>query len=231
MYNIKLERDELEERLGGGIPTGALVVVEGEDGSGKSILSERLLYGALEAGHSASFVTTELTASQFYQQMASLGYPCVKHGIEGRLRVFEVDAARREPLLPKLLHAPNVFQRDLVFIDTFSAFVQDASEKGVPADAISRALGSTISRLKAINVTGTTTVLTVDPSQVPAPQLHRLRSVADVLFAARTEIMGLSAARTIVIRRFNRCGKTIGDVFGYRVEPGAGFVVEIRSVS
>lgn len=231
MYRIHLERDELEDRLGGGIPDCALVVVEGEDGTGKSILSERLLYGALEAGHTASYVSTELTTSQFYQQMASLGYPSVRHGIGGRLRVFEVDAAKREPLLPKLLTAPAVFQRDLVFIDTFSAFVQDASEKGVPSDAIARALGSSISRLKAINGTGTTVVLTVDPTQVPAPQLHRLRSVADVLFEARTEIMGLTAARSIVIRRFNRCGKTIGDVFGYRVEPGAGFVVEIRSVS
>ena len=53
---MNLERDELADRLGGGLPKGALCVIEGEYGTGKSIILERMLYGFLKNNARVSVV-------------------------------------------------------------------------------------------------------------------------------------------------------------------------------
>ena len=39
------ERDRLNKELGGGIPPGSIVLVEGDYGAGKSAMSQRFAYG------------------------------------------------------------------------------------------------------------------------------------------------------------------------------------------
>jgi Predicted ATPases involved in biogenesis of archaeal flagella len=43
--NIYLDRDEFSNRIGGGIPKGSIFIIEGENGTGKSIVCQRILYG------------------------------------------------------------------------------------------------------------------------------------------------------------------------------------------
>ena len=49
LLSIKLRRDELERSIGGGLPTSSLVLIEGPDGAGKSIVSQRFCYGILRS--------------------------------------------------------------------------------------------------------------------------------------------------------------------------------------
>jgi flagellar protein FlaH len=53
IMSVHLERDELNRNLGGGMPVNSLILIEGKDGAGKSIVSQRLCYGLLEHGHTA----------------------------------------------------------------------------------------------------------------------------------------------------------------------------------
>ena len=62
----------LEENLGGGIPLGSLTLVEGPSSAGKSVLCQHLAYGALVAGGSVAYLTTEHTAKSLVAQMASI---------------------------------------------------------------------------------------------------------------------------------------------------------------
>jgi len=50
-----LQRDELERNLGGGIPKNSILLIEGEDGSGKSILSQRLIFSFLKSEASVTY--------------------------------------------------------------------------------------------------------------------------------------------------------------------------------
>ena len=39
---------ELDKKLGGGIPLGSLTLLEGQSGSGKSVMSQQLIWGSLQ---------------------------------------------------------------------------------------------------------------------------------------------------------------------------------------
>ena len=63
---------EIDRKLGGGIPYGTLMLVEGESASGKSTLAQQLLWGALTSEEDAALYATEQTVQSFLRQMDSL---------------------------------------------------------------------------------------------------------------------------------------------------------------
>ena len=78
LYSLGLEdRDRLNKELGGGIPPGSIVLVEGAYGAGKSVTSQRFLYGICQEGNTVTYLSTEFTTSGFIQQMHSLDYDVV----------------------------------------------------------------------------------------------------------------------------------------------------------
>ena len=64
---------EIDRRIGGGIPYGTLMLVEGEAAGGKSTLAQQLSWGALTAGEDVAMYTTEQTVQSMMRQMDSLG--------------------------------------------------------------------------------------------------------------------------------------------------------------
>jgi len=72
--SLHLDRDDLNDKIGGGLPKGSLMIVEGESGIGKSILCQRITYGALVNGYTVTYISTEMTTLDFVRQMASLNY-------------------------------------------------------------------------------------------------------------------------------------------------------------
>ncbi len=128
--DFKVNRDELSERLGGGLPRGSLIVVEAPYGAGKSILTQRILYGLLKNHHTAGIVSTELTTLGFIEQMRSLDYAVEGELLSGDLLflpVYPLVAKRQLPhdLLARLQAAEELFQKEIVIIDTFSKLITE----------------------------------------------------------------------------------------------------------
>lgn len=238
-YGIHLERDELASRLGGGIPEGALVVIEGEYGTGKSIVVERLLYGFLENQHSVSFVSTELTTLHFIEQMHSLDYRVEEHLLDRGLLflpVYPVLGFRGDKvdLMDRLLNARRMYENDIICIDAFSSLVKSWM-KAVPASAVDNTVVSRLEDVlylfKLLNARGKTVILTLQPGDIPEETASALKAAADVYITLNLDVVGGIVSRSLFIRRFERAEKNVSDVINYRVDPKVGFVVEIKSVS
>ncbi|CAG0961568.1 partial DNA repair protein RadA, partial [Flavobacteriales bacterium] len=60
-YNFVLDRDELNQMLGGGFPKGSLIMIDGPSGSGKSALCQRFAYGLLDNKNTVTYISTQLT--------------------------------------------------------------------------------------------------------------------------------------------------------------------------
>ena len=45
---------EIDRRLGGGIPYNTVMLIEGQDASGKSTFAQQLLWGTLNIGHEST---------------------------------------------------------------------------------------------------------------------------------------------------------------------------------
>jgi flagellar protein FlaH len=232
---FRIDRDELHERLGGQLPRGALGLCEGEPGSGRSVLCQRLVFGALANGHTVAYLTTEHGTLGFLRQMHTLGYDVAAHLAKGALLLLPgyPTLSGRVPMgdaLGRLVLARGLWKRDLVIIDDFGALLQASLE--AHGEAWTRALADKcLQQIRAANEGGTTVLLTADKEGPHGALLQSYRARAEMLLEMQVELIGATLARRMLVRRLAGVPDRTGDTMGFRVEPGMGILVEIRSVT
>ena len=235
LLNFALERDDLCERLGGAMPSGALIVLEGEYGAGKSILAQRLAYGLVHNASTVAYVSTELTTQGFLAQMESLEYDVEASMLEERLVFIPAypllgHRAPREDLLRRIVQARRMYTRDVIVFDAFSKFLADhVRTVGGGRGALDQ-VEAVLFHFKRLTSMGKTIILTFEKNQVQEAVTALFKEAADALVSLQFELIGNTAARRVVVHRLSRAAGRFGDVIGFRVEPGVGIVIEIKSV-
>ncbi|SRR5581483_9928928 len=239
VYRFHLDRDELADRLGGGLPGGALCIMEGEFGTGKSIVGQRIMYGLLKNGARVTVVSTELTTMHFIEQMHSLDYP-IEEFVFNRnllfLPVYPVLGFRgdKKDLMDRLLNAKKMYESDVIFIDAFSSVIRDwtrALPDEVSPQEITERIEDALYLFKLLNSRGHTVVLTLQPGDIPDDISSVLKAAADVYLTLKLDSVGGVVSRSIFVRRYSRAEKPVADIVPFRVEPKTGLIVEIKSVS
>mgnify|MGYP001023974033 CR=1 FL=1 len=225
LFNIHLEQDELAVKLGGGIPRGSTVLIEGAEGSGRSALCQRILYGLLSNGHSATFVSTELTLRDFIDQMYSLEYKIGDRMIDGSLQYFPVypligHSRCRGDFLDKLMSSPHLYSKDVLFIDSLTTLTKDSLTE---ASCIGL-MGFFKKQMKLDK----TIIMTADESCRAADPI---RQAADVYLSIKMKPSGQEIVRTVYTIRYQRAKHRVDDMMRIRIEPGIGLVIEITEVS
>jgi len=81
---------ELDNAFGGGIPIPSLALIEGDNDSGKSVISQQFLYGALCAGLDATVITTENTTHSYLAQTKLLHLNMDRAFMRGKLKIIPI---------------------------------------------------------------------------------------------------------------------------------------------
>jgi flagellar protein FlaH len=238
------DHDRLNQELGGGIPRGAIVLIEGEYGAGKSVLSQRFTHGLAREGHRVTYLSTELEIRGFVEQMHSLRYDVVSDLLDERVLFLHADVSagtafgegagkERRQLLRRLMDANAMWSADVIIIDTFDAILRNDPqfEALVRQNDERQAALEIISFFREIVSEGRTIILTVDPSTVDDEAIGPFRSIADVYMELEMVTVGSDVRRHIAVRRFAGMGQQVGDTVGYSVRSGIGIVIESRSVA
>jgi len=237
------DRDRLNAELGGGIPPGSILLVEGDYGAGKSAMSQRLTYGFCETGTSVTYLSTELTVGGFIDQMNSLSYDVEEHLLHERLLFLHADLdsggaigdgdGERRDLLNRLMDAEVMWEPDVIIVDTFDAILRNDPqfEALVRENEERQAALEIISFFRDVISRGKLVVLTVDPSTVTDEAIGPFRSIADVYFMLEMIEVGNDVRRQISVKRFTGMGEQVGDTIGFSVRSGTGIVIESRSVA
>lgn len=247
LYSLGLsDRDRLNNELGGGIPKGSIVLIEGDYGAGKSALSQRFSYGLCEQDIPVTLLSTELTVRGFIDQMHSLDYKVEKHLLWERLLFLQADVdsgtsalrgtedkSNRKKLLKRLMEAEEMWDADVIVIDTFDAILRNDPnfEALVRQNEERQAALEIISFFRDITTQGKVIVLTVDPSTVDDEAIGPFRSIADVFIQIQMAEVGNDVRRSIQVKRFAGMGEQVGDTIGFSVRSGTGIVIESRSVA
>ena len=87
---VSTGNSEIDKKLGGGVPIGSMTLIEGESDSGKSVLSQQMIWGSLYDGFNVVLYTTENTIKSFIRQMASLSLDISDFLLLRKLRIFPV---------------------------------------------------------------------------------------------------------------------------------------------
>ncbi|WP_181684789.1 ATPase domain-containing protein [Halorhabdus salina] len=245
LYSLGLdERDRLNKELGGGIPPGSIVLVEGDYGAGKSAMSQRFSYGLCETGQTVTMLSTELTVGSYLDQMHSLDYEMVEHILDENLLFLHADIgdsntfsdddeSDRMDLLKRLMDAEVMWDTDVIIIDTFDAILRNDPkfEALVRQNEERQAALEIISFFRDVIAEGKVIMLTVDPSTLDEDAIGPFRAIADVFIELEMIEVGNDVRRQISVKRFAGMGEQVGDTIGYSVRSGTGIVIESRSVA
>jgi len=133
METVKIETgiEGFDEVLGGGIPSGHVVLISGLPGTMKSSLAYAILHNNTRAnGSKCLYVSLEQTKRSFYSQMESMGFD-VK-ATEGGLHVVDIGSMQKQAkrnasviwmdLLKKMLETKRKIDGlDMVVLDSLEA--------------------------------------------------------------------------------------------------------------
>ena len=226
-FEFSLEQDSLANAMGARMPNRSLWMVQGEVGSGKSLISQRLIFGLLENGSKILMITTELTTRGWIEQMESVGYPVTEYIASGQLLVFSrfgvIAEAKSNVGILEVLESEAVEKADVVVVDSASSLMPDE------IDDHGRML--LMQKLRKICSESRSLLLTVDADEMDAKLLHTMRTSSEVLLDMKAGFVGGEIKRAIVVTRFLRAAGPVQASVGWRVEPYMGFIVDITAVS
>lgn len=229
LHKIDLDRDALGRSIGGGIPKNSLILVEGRDGSGKSIFVQRLVYGLLQQNTSVTYLSTELNTVGFVEQMASLDYSVTDYILFERLLFLPMFPYLGEKRLSKnfvenLMKSKEIFEKEVIVFDTFSFLLMQN-------DLDMQSNMQLIKFLKKLNSMGKTIMFCVDTDHIDTKFTTTMRSISDLTFRVEVKTFAGEPIKVIFIDRFKRPGDKTMSAIPFKVEPGKGFAIEIASFS
>jgi flagellar protein FlaH len=227
LLSIAIKNDELHRRLGGGIPAGSIVLIEGDRGSGKSVFSQRLLYGFLSNGHSVSYLSSQYTTVEFINQMYSLGYEIIPFLIRRKLLFVSFypllsALSSEEKFLSRLINEPRIWEPDVIIIDAINPIIGKRVSDS--------ALRMFTEHMKKMSSLGKVTMLTVNEKEMDEDLLLKLEEISTLLIRLQVKVFGGDLKNSAMIIKYNNAKGLFQRIIPFRVEPKVGFIVEIATV-
>lgn len=227
-YNFVLDRDELNQMLGGGFPKGSLIMIDGPSGSGKSALCQRFAYGLLDNKTTVTYVSTQLTTKNFIRQMNSLDYPIGIRLLKGELLYIPVfpllkESKPRIDFIKRLMSAEVLFEKNVIIIDTLSALIRYGTDAQKSLELISF--------FKKLTGLQKTIIITMDSTEMPQNVVNEFKDAAEILMTLKMRQMGTEILRTMMINKYSRPEIQVGAMIGFKVESRSGVMINISGVS
>jgi flagellar protein FlaH len=213
---ISTGHPEIDRKLGGGIPQGSLTLIEGQSDAGKSVLSQQMIWGSMQAGHRVALVSTENTVRSFNNQMRSLGLDIIDYLLLGRLKVYHVESARAESrrTFDTVLQVMDALPEfDVVVVDSLTPVIVHND-----LESVLRYFDQCKKRCDKGK-----TVLNIAHSYAFAEDLLiRLRSVCDAHFRLHIEEIGDKLIKVLDVAKVRGADQQTGNSLSFDVVPGIG---------
>jgi len=220
---------KLEQVLGGGIRPNTLTLVEDSPGTGKSVICQYLIYGAIAGGANVTLFSTDHDIDSLATQMGSIDLDLSQYLIdgpldgvqEGRLQVHGLERSPNEDpeaLLRELGDKlENVQAKDgLIVVDSISGLVQVSQDRAILA-FFAKCLNSC--------QVGKTIVLTSRESSFDQHLISRINGICNNHIKLGAETVGGRFINTLEVRKLNNAETRKDNRFGFQMVPGVGINV------
>ncbi|MCS7118765.1 MAG: ATPase domain-containing protein [Archaeoglobaceae archaeon] len=215
--------DEIDKRLGEGIPLGSLTLIEGENDTGKSVLCQQFTYGGLVQGHRIAYYTTENTIKSLLSQLESLSLDVSDFYAWGYLRIFPVHLEgvewgpeQMKSILNLVANHIKTTKENVIIIDSLTMFTAYSTEDDVL---------EFLTRLKNFCDNGKTILITLHQHAFKEDTLVRIRSACDCHLFLRKEQVGDRYVSVLEVSKIRGAKKTTGNIVSFEVHPGFGLKI------
>lgn len=209
---------EIDRKLGGGIPLNSLCLIEGDNDTGKSVLTQQIMWGGLNQGLSIVCCTTENTIKSMLSQMESLSYAITDFFIVGRLKLFpmHIEGSKcdnTKDLLDTMLRSMEKSKANVIIVDSLTVFVNHSSHNDI---------FDFFSGCKHLCDNGKTILITAHRYAFNEETLVRIRSICDGHIELRMNEVGDRLMRTIRVAKIRGAQRSTGNIVNFEVVPAFG---------
>ena len=216
---ISTGKTEIDKKLGGGIPVGSLTLIEGQSDSGKSVLSQHLVYGALQSKIGVVYYTTENTVKSLLTQMESLSLDVTDNFLLDRLRVYPLRISLNE------MDPGSVFTRLYRHIDTlpgdFKVIIID-SITNIMTHSDQSVILDFFRACKELCDQGKSIFMVVHSYAFDEEMLIRVRSMCDSHLKLRLEEVGEKLVKIMEVSKVRNADRSTGNIVTFEVESNMG---------
>jgi len=227
LTTVSTGNEELDLRLGGGIPHPSLVLIEGENGTGKTALCTQFAKGYLLEELKVVYVTTENTVKQFLEQARNISIDLTDYFLKGQLTVFSSNIRGARWSRERARAAAKALVSFIeVGVGKYNAFILDSLSQ-VLHYLRDREVHTLLASLRRAVRMGATVIVTLHPGIVEERVVKEFAAASDVyLRLALGELGGrlVKVANIVKIRGAPTLAETsvafdIDPAFGIKVVP------------
>ncbi len=218
---ISTGQPEVNKKLGGGIPAGSLILVEGQSDAGKSVLCQQITWGSLNNDTKVVMFSTENTIKSLVAQMDSLGLGILHHLLMGNLKIYPIRssdiAGDPEEVFTKILGCVEKLPEfELFIIDSLTPIVTRSS-----GDVVL----NYFEQCKSFCDQERTIMNVVHTYAFEQDFLVRTRSVCDAHLRVLIEKVGDKLVKTLEVCKIRGATQNTGNILSFDVEPQVGIKI------
>jgi len=216
---VSTGQGEIDKRLGGGIPMGSLVLIEGQSDSGKSVLVQQMTWASLQNNLRVLVYTTENTVRSLDKQMESLGLSITDYILLGWVKIFQVKSTTsiQDNAFSTIVRGIETHpEYKVVVVDAVTPFIAHS-----PTEEIIRYFEA----CKSLCDTGKTILNVAHTYAFDEQLLIRIGSVCDAHLRLRIEEVGEKMVKVLEVAKIRGADKNTGNIISFDVEPGMGLKV------
>ena len=220
---ISTGSSEIDKKLGGGIPVGSLVLLEGQSDAGKSVVSQHFTHGSLDSRMSTAYYTTENTVKSLMTQMSSLNLDVTDYFLCDRLRVYPLEMPSNQEsdtkqafriLLDHFDSLPVRFK--LTIVDSLTGLVSHSDD---------RSIIDFFASCKQLCDRGRTIITVVHSYAFDDRMLIRIRSLCDAHLVLMVNQVGERLIKIMEVAKVRNADQSTGNIISFDVEPGMGMKI------
>jgi len=212
--------NEIDKKIADGIPLGSLTLIEGENDTGKSVLTQQIIWGAMKQGFRVDLYSTELTAKSFLSQMESMSLDVSDYFAWGYIRLFHLHMAgfkwtkeEMDGILQRIVNHIRQSKADVVIIDSLTMFTEYTEQSSVL---------SFLTNCKNLVDHGKTILITLHTYAFEEDTLIRIRSICDAHLSMKKALIGDKYVMVLEVVKVRAPARRPGTSSHSRSTPGTG---------
>lgn len=220
---VSTGNSELDKKIADGLPLQSLTLIEGENDTGKSVLTQQIIWGSMKQGLSVDLYTTESTSKSFIKQMESMSLDISDYFAWGYLKVFPLHVVgfewskdEMQGILGRVVNNIRDSKAQIVVVDSLTLFTEYAE---------SDAILTFFTNCKSLVDHGKTILITLHTYAFEEDTLVRIRSICDAHLNMKKAIMGDKYVMVMEVIKVRGAHKTTGNLVSFEVHPGYGMKV------
>ena len=217
-FIISTSNDEFDRSLGGGFPLKSLTLITGPQGSGKTILSQQICYGALKNGKTVTYITSQQMVEDLLNNMENMSWNVNDYFLNDKFKIIPVYTRIRQvlesPWLLELLEEVITDDKnDFIVIDSLAHFATDRDQKRLTNFFI---------LMKGLTGNGKTVIINSPQYFIEKLDYEYVKTVCTVILELTMKDQKDSILRILKLIKFQTVGERFQAIIPFEVDPAVG---------